>query len=123
MLPAPLAAVQPRFRTPYWSIVTVALLIFVLAASGSIRPLAVFANAARLLTYATVCLGALYIRMTRRPVAGAFRAPGGPTIPVLGTAGVLWILHYSKWTQLAGLAAATAAGYYMWRSGGLSPRR
>jgi APA family basic amino acid/polyamine antiporter len=125
MLPAPLAAVHPRFRTPHWSIVTVAFLIFVLAASGSFRPLAVFSNAARLVMFATVCLGALCLRLTRKAVPGAFRAPGGLLIPVLGAAGVLWILHYSRWRQLAGLAAiaVAAAGYYMWRTRSLSRSR
>ncbi|HEV2198418.1 MAG TPA: amino acid permease [Bryobacteraceae bacterium] len=124
MLPAPLAAVHPRFRTPHWSIVTVAVSIFALAASGSFRPLAVFSNGARLLMYAAVCIGALRIRMTRARVPGAFRAPGGPLIPVLGAASALWILHYSRWSQFAGLAAVilAAAGYYRWRCGSLSRR-
>jgi amino acid transporter len=71
----------------------------------------------RLLIYATVCLGALRLRMTRPAVSGSFRAPGGPVIPVLAAAAVLWLLHYSTWKQIVPLSitAILAAGYYFAR--------
>jgi len=118
MLPAPLAKVHSRFRTPHWAIVTVAACMFLLAASGSFRTLAVFSNASRLTIYATVCIGALYLRLTRERVPGAFRAPGGPLIPVLGAATVLWMLHYSNRAQIVGLSItiAVAVAYYFVRT-------
>ena len=116
---------HPRFRTPHLAIITVAVLLFILAASGSFRPLAVFSNAARLLTYLAVCVGALRLRWTRDPVPGAFRAPGGVAIPVLAAVCVLWILHYSNRIQMAGLSATTAVavGYYFLRHRSLARRQ
>lgn len=124
MLPALLARVHPRFRTPHWAIVAVAACMFLLAASGSFRTLAVFSNAARLTIYATVCIGALYLRMTREPVPGAFRAPGGPLVPVLGAATVMWMLHYSNRPQIIGLSITitVAVAYYFVRTRSLASR-
>src|SRR6185295_18143691 len=77
MIPAKMASVHPRFRTPHYAIAVAAILLFTLAASGSFRPLAIFGSVSRLLIYAAVCLGALRLRLTRAAVPGAFRAPGG----------------------------------------------
>lgn len=117
MIPAKLASVHPRYRTPHYAILTAAVLFFTLAVSGTFRPLAIFSSVSRLLIYATVCLGALRLRLTREPVPGAFRAPGGPLIPILAAASVMWLLHYSTWRQIVPLSmtAALALGYYLLR--------
>jgi APA family basic amino acid/polyamine antiporter len=124
MIPARLASVHPRFRTPHYAIIVTAILLFTLAVSGSFRPLAIFSNVSRLLIYAAVCLGALRLRLTREAVPGAFRAPGGPVIPILAAAVVLWLLHYSTWKQIVPLSitATLAAGYYFVRRPARSSR-
>src|SRR6185295_6084789 len=43
-LPASLAAVHPRFRTPYIAIVVQTVIIFLLAASGTFEKLAILSN-------------------------------------------------------------------------------
>ena len=113
MLPAKLGAVHSRYRTPHYAIVTAAALFFVVAVSGTFRPLAIFSSVSRLLIYLAVCLGALRLRMTRPPAPGAFRAPGGPLVPALAAISVLWLLHYSTWKQIVPLSMTSAlAGIY-----------
>src|SRR5262249_6968246 len=95
LLPARLAAVHPRYRTPHLAIVTVAVLSFGLAVTGAFKSLAVLSSSSTLCVYLAVSLGALRLRYTRSRVPGAFRAPGGPLIPILGAGTVLWMLSHS----------------------------
>ncbi len=77
MLPAALARVHPRFRTPHIAILTVAGLMFLLAAAGGFKHLAVLSSASILCVYLAICLGALKLRYTRK------RRPGGPLVGFL----------------------------------------
>ncbi len=110
MLPAALARVHPRFRTPYVAILTVAALEFLLAATGEFRHLAVLSSASSLSIYLAICLGALRLRYTRVRQPGAFRAPGGPTIGILGALVVIWLLSHSTRVEVAALAATLSLG-------------
>jgi APA family basic amino acid/polyamine antiporter len=114
LLPAPLAAVHPRYRTPHVAILTVAVLSFALAVSGAFKSLAVLSSSSTLCVYLAVSLGALRLRYTRRRAPGAFRAPGGPLIPILGAATVLWMLVHSTRREAGALVATLAAAtiYY-----------
>jgi APA family basic amino acid/polyamine antiporter len=110
MLPAALARVHPRFRTPHVAILTVAALMFLLAATGGFKRLAVLSSASILCVYLAICLGALNLRYTRKREPGAFRAPGGPTVGILGSAVVIWLLCHSTHAEVGALAGALAAG-------------
>jgi amino acid transporter len=104
ILPAALARVHPRFRTPYVAIATVAILIILLAATGEFRRLAVLSSTSILCVYLAVCLGALRLRYTRKLMPGAFRAPGGPVIGILGAVTVLWLLSHSTRVEVISVA-------------------
>jgi len=84
MLPAAIGTVHPTYRTPHVAIATYAAASCLLAISGGFRPLAVIASVSLPLVYLAVCLAALKLRVTRDHPPGAFRAPGGPLVPVLG---------------------------------------
>jgi amino acid transporter len=114
LLPARLAAVHPRFHTPHVAIMVYAACVFVVAVSGAFRPLAVLSVISTLCVYLAVCLGALRLRFTRKPRPGAFRAPGGWTVPVLGAVSVMWLLAHSARVEIAALAGALAlaSAYY-----------
>jgi hypothetical protein len=64
-----------------------------------------------------VCLAALKLRRSGDRPAGAFRAPGGPLVPVLGALTVGWLLAHSTQTEAVGLAITVggAASYYVVR--------
>ncbi len=81
--PRVLAAVHPRFRTPYVSIIAFAVLLFLLAVSGSFQWNAILSAIARIFYYAIVCAAVLELRR-RDPAEARFRLPGGPVLPVLG---------------------------------------
>lgn len=81
--PRMFAAVHPRFRTPYVSILVWAICVLALALWGSFIWNAVLSVAARLVTYAMSC-GALIQMRRRRPNADAWRAPAGRLLAVLG---------------------------------------
>lgn len=108
-LPRALARVHPRFRTPHVAIITVATLMFLLAASGGFKRLAILSSASILCVYLAVCLGALKLRYTRKRVPGAFRAPGGPLVGILGSIVVVWLLSHSTRLEMSALSGTLAA--------------
>jgi amino acid transporter len=117
MLPASLGAVHPKYRTPHVAIATYAAASCLLSISGGFGPLAVIASVSLLLVYLAVCLAALKLRVTRDLAAGAFRAPGGPVVPVLGALTVLGLLAQTTRAEMIGIgiALASAAMYYVVR--------
>ncbi len=88
--PAIFAAIHPRFRTPYVSILAFALLSWLLALLGSFTWNATLSAVARLLYYGLVC-AALPVFRRRQPGAAMFRLPGGTVFAVLG-AGICAVL-------------------------------
>lgn len=124
LVPRALGRVHPRFRTPHVAIAVYGALILALALTGGFRALAVLASLALLLTYLAVCLAALKLRYTRPPVRGTFRAPGGPTVALLASGVVLWLVAHSTRRESLAMAAviALAALYYLIRRRTLVPR-
>ena len=124
ILPAALARVHARFRTPYVAIATVAVLIILLAATGEFRRLAVLSSTSILCVYLAVCLGALRLRYTRKQIPGSFRAPGGPVIGILGAITVLWLLTHSTRVEISAVAGTlgVATVYFFLRRWMLSRR-
>ena len=88
--PSIFAAIHPRFRTPYVSILAFALLSWVLALLGTFTWNATLSAVARLLYYGLVC-AALPIFRRKQPGAAMFRLPGGTLFAVLG-AGICVVL-------------------------------
>jgi amino acid transporter len=117
-LPAALAAVHGRFHTPHVAIIVYTVLVFAFTVSGAFRPLAVLAAISQLLVYFVVCLGVLRVRRVRARVPGAFRAPAGSVVPLLGMSAVLWLLSQSTKAEVAAVAlmVVTATAYYLIRT-------
>jgi basic amino acid/polyamine antiporter, APA family len=88
--PSIFAAIHPRFRTPYVSILAFALLSWLLSLAGSFTWNATLSAVARLLYYGLVC-AALPILRRKQPGAAMFRLPGGTLLAVLG-AGICAVL-------------------------------
>ena len=83
--PSFFAAIHPRFRTPYISILAFALLSWLLALLGSFTWNATLSAVARLLYYGLVC-AALPVLRRRQAGAAMFRLPGGTLFAGLGAA-------------------------------------
>jgi APA family basic amino acid/polyamine antiporter len=81
--PSIFAAIHPRFRTPYVSILAFAFLSWLLALLGSFTWNATLSAVARLLYYGLVC-AALPVFRRKQPGAAMFRLPGGTFFAILG---------------------------------------
>jgi amino acid transporter len=111
-LPASLAAVHPRWRTPYVAIAVQTAIVIGFGLFGIFESLAVAANVTMLIVYAACCLAAVRLRRTGVRSGGVpFRVPGTRVAPwlALGVIGwLLWELKPSEWLAAA-IIVLTAA--------------
>jgi amino acid transporter len=119
-LPRSVAAVHPRFRTPYRAIVIQAVLVVLLAASRSFEWLAYVANGAVLLVYATCCLATLALRRRDVRAGGVpFRLPAAAIVPWLALAVIIALLatlQQNEWLAVLSLVAVAAFVFVIARS-------
>ena len=104
-LPAAIAAVHPRYRTPHVSIAVQSALACTLAITSAFGPLAIIANVAALLVYFACSLAAWQLRRRDVRAGGVpFRVPGGGIVPLLSCAmiiGLLSSITLPEWRVLA----------------------
>ena len=81
--PAWFAAIHPRFRTPHFSILVFAFLVWMLALFGNFSWNLTLSAVARLFYYAVGC-AALPVLRKKQAEAERFRLPGGTIFAVLG---------------------------------------
>ena len=91
-LPAALAVIHPRYRSPHWAVAVFALLTWAAALVGGFAVLATVAAVSRLLFSASTCLAVPVLRRRQRDVQPSFLLPGGPAIPLLAVALSAWLL-------------------------------
>jgi amino acid transporter len=117
-LPRQLAVVHPRFGTPVVAVVVYCSLCFVAAISSSFRQLVIVSSSGTLLLYLICCIGLLRLRARNVAMEGEpFRAPGGPLVPLVASAIMIWMLTTLEWKELvaaAGLVVAAGAIYWVW---------
>jgi APA family basic amino acid/polyamine antiporter len=114
-LPAPLAAVHARFRTPHIAIVVQTLIVITLAVSGSFEKLAIIANGSILLVYAACCLAVIELRRRKIQESGIpFRVPFAAAIPVVAVLIIAWLLTSltaEEWKALLVVVAVAIVVY------------
>jgi len=114
-LPAPLASVHSRFRTPHVAIVVQTIAVMALSATGSFEKLAMIANGSVLMVYAICCIGVLQLR--RRGVRQAeapFTSPVTRFAPIAAVALIVWLLtglSADEWKSIGLLVALLVAAY------------
>ena len=122
MLPAVVARVHPRFHTPAIAIGIYACIGAALAISSSFTQLAILANVAALTLY-LMCVAAAF-ELQRRDVradgAIPFAVPGGPIVPVLAGAAIIWLLTSATRREFGveALVLAVATVFYFIRKTG-----
>jgi APA family basic amino acid/polyamine antiporter len=84
LLPAPLAAVHKRFRTPWINTLIVGAVAAVAAGFLSLDKLSELTNVGSLAAFAIVCATVIYLRVTHPHMARPFRTPVYPVVPIQG---------------------------------------
>jgi APA family basic amino acid/polyamine antiporter len=107
-LPAALATVHPRQRTPSVAIVGSGILVFLLTISGTFVYLATFAAFSRLLTYGSICIALLVLR--RRDGPAPLPIPFGPLWAVLALLGAAAALGTTTPAVIRDVTIALAIG-------------
>jgi APA family basic amino acid/polyamine antiporter len=120
-LPAPLAAVHSRFRTPHLAILLYAAAGLGVALAGGFAANATLSAIVRLVTYGLVCASLVVLRRRAGDSAG-FVLPAGPVVAALGVAFCLWLLSTRTFTQAWILAALIGIGTLLWRLSGRGRR-
>ena len=118
-LPAAIASVHPRFRTPHVSIAIQSALACSLAITSAFGPLAIISNVAALLVYFGCSVAAWQLRRRNVQAGGIpFRVPGASVVPILSCAmiiGLLSSITLSEWGVLVLVLAVASALFVMTR--------
>ncbi len=110
-LPRQVAAVHPRFHTPYVAILLQSGLVCLLAITNGFETLAILANLATLILYGACCLAAWELRRREVSTRASLRARAQGAIPWAACAVILWMLTSvtgREWA-VAGAVIAVAA--------------
>jgi APA family basic amino acid/polyamine antiporter len=113
-LPAIVAAVHPRFRTPYISLFVSAACILAFTLATTFTSAVTITVGLRVLIYLVTCATLPVLRRRVDSPTPAFRAPAGDAVAALSIAicaGLLWSRPWTEIRQLVVVALVGAAGY------------
>jgi APA family basic amino acid/polyamine antiporter len=111
--PSIFAAVHPRFRTPYFSILVFAVLTWLLSLLGSFSWNVTLSAVARLFYYGLVC-AALPVLRKRQPQAAMFHLPTGNVLAVIGVAICLGLMTQVDRSGFIIVAAMLVVAWVNW---------
>lgn len=114
-LPAVLAAVHPRYKTPVPSILLSAAIIMGLTLTSTYVYVLTISTIARLLVFAATCVSLPILRRTEQARPALFRLRGGLVIPAAALAFIVWLLASTslKESRDVGIAALAGAIVYL----------
>lgn len=92
LLPAWLAKVHPRFRTPHRPTLIAGLFTAFVAGFFPIREVAELVNIGTLSAFVVICFAIIVLRRTRPDASRTFRTPLVPWTPLVGIGFSLWLL-------------------------------
>ena len=111
LLPSAIGSVHPRYRTPHVAILIHSVFCLAFALSGTFEKLLVLAVITTLIVYLICCLAA--IQLQRRDVrdegAVPFKVPGGPVIPLIACAIVVWLMTASTRQEVLAMGVMLVA--------------
>ena len=107
LLPRFIGSVSDRYHTPYVAIAIHAGLSAAFAITGSFAGLLVMATLATLIVYLICCAATIKLQRMDIRTEGAkpFKLSGGPIIPVIACAIVIWLMTNSTQQEFLALAA------------------
>jgi APA family basic amino acid/polyamine antiporter len=106
LLPRGLAAVHPRYGTPYKITLITGVVVAALAGFVPLGTLAELVNIGTLFAFVLVSIGVIILRRTRPDLQRSFRVPMVPVIPILSVLACLYLM--------LNLPAATWARFFVW---------
>jgi len=109
-LPAGLAVIHPRHRTPVASILLTTAIMLVLTLSGTFIYLLTLSTLSRLVTYFVTCTAVPVLRRRATAPPAVFLIPAGIAVAIAGMTLALWLLSTSTLHEARDTAAATAMG-------------
>jgi amino acid transporter len=109
-IPATLARVHPRFRTPHIAIVASAVVVLVATLASSFLTAITLATSTRMIVYIAGCAALLVLRRRADAPAAGFLAPFGNGFAVLAIVLSVAVLATASAGELTQLAIASAAG-------------
>jgi APA family basic amino acid/polyamine antiporter len=113
MLPPWVAAIHPRFRTPFITTMTTGVLVSILAAVVPLEQLLALVNIGTLSAFAIVCLGVAILRVTKPDAKRTFRAPFGLAMGIIGFCLCMSLMLY-------GLSSETWLRFLIWFAIGIA---
>lgn len=120
-LPAALALVHPRYRTPWVAVLAQTAVTAALALGGAFERLALVANGAALLAYAACCAAAWELRRRDVRLAGAgepLRTRLGLVAPPLAIGMIGWLLSGLKRGEWAAIGGAVLVALLTYAAAG-----
>ncbi|HSB61191.1 MAG TPA: APC family permease, partial [Vicinamibacteria bacterium] len=114
-LPALLAHVHPRHRTPDAAILAYAVVTTAIAAYGTFEGTATLSAIVRLVTYGLTCAALPMLRRRRPGEAPGFRAPAAALVAPAGALFCLWLLATRSFGEAWVLPVLMAFGWLLWR--------
>jgi len=112
-MPAFLASVHPRFRTPGAAIAVNSAAVLVMGLSSNFAQAATLAAIARLMIFAVTCGTVIVFRIRDRAPEG-FHIPCGTAVAVIGIAFSAWLLSTRSFAQGWILIAIVVCGTVFW---------
>jgi len=120
LLPRTLATVHPEYRTPHVAIAVQAVIVCVIALTGTYVKLALVSDVAILLVYLACCLGAERLRRRNAGSEGKpFLMPAGRVVPWLAAALIVGLLvraTAAAWLLTGAVVAAASLAFVVRRS-------
>ncbi len=117
IVPRSLAAVHPRFHTPWVAIIVQSTICWALAVLNRFETLAIVANVSAALIYIACAAAAWKLTREPAPAAGdAFRIPGGRVVPVLALVALAFLLSavtLREWSVLVIVLVAASVLYFV----------
>jgi basic amino acid/polyamine antiporter, APA family len=108
-LPTFLAKIHPEFATPYWSIISFCIMVFLVAISGGFKQLVVLATASIFLIHLGVVLAVIKSKLQKETVqTTSFTLYGGLTIPILALVVLIWFLGQLKFNEIKAMGVFLA---------------
>ena len=105
ILPPVFAKLHPEYDTPVVAIFAQCAMTFLVAWTSGFTQLAILANISVLVLYLLCCISAYELRRRNVQEGGTpFRIPGGPLVPILAVAVIVWILSNATLAEFSVIA-------------------